>query len=67
MSNAAIHELTSEELDQVNGGEITVVAEPGYVGIEISVGGYGVAVWATGGSICGKVTTPSSNHSGCTP
>ena len=67
MSKAAICELSSEELDQVCGGEVTVVAEKGYVGIEISIGGYGVAVWATGGSICGKVTTPSSNHSGCTP
>lgn len=67
MSNTAIYELDCAELDRVSGGAITVVAEKGYVGIEISVGGYGVAVWATGGSICGKVSTPNSNHSGCTP
>jgi bacteriocin-like protein len=67
MTNVAICELSSEELDQVSGGEITVVAEKGYVGIEVSIGGYGVAVWATEGSVCGKVVTPHSNHSGCTP
>lgn len=67
MSDMAIQELSSQELDQVIGGKVTVVAEKGYVGIEISVGGYGVAVWATEGSVCGQVVTPKSNHSGCTP
>lgn len=67
MSDLTICELSSEELDHVSGGEITVVAEKGYVGIEVSIGGYGIAVWATGGSVCGQVKTPHSNHSGCTP
>ena len=55
---AAVRELTIDEIDLVSGGEITVVAEKGYVGIEISIGGYGVAVWVTEGSLCGQVTTP---------
>jgi hypothetical protein len=67
MSKAAISELNSEELDHVNGGEVTVTVEKGYVGIEVSIGGYGIAVWATGGSICGQVKTPNGIHSGCTP
>ncbi|OPY98198.1 hypothetical protein A5906_35310 [Bradyrhizobium sacchari] len=67
MSDMAIQELSSNEMDQVVGGKVTVIAEKGYVGIEISVGGYGVAVWATQGSLCGQVVTPKSNNSGCTP
>jgi hypothetical protein len=67
MSKAEICELNSGELDHVSGGEITVQIDKGYVGIEISIGGYGVAVWATGGSICGQVKTPHGIHSGCTP
>ena len=67
MSNLSICELSSEQLDRVCGGEIIVTAEQGYVGIEVSIGGYGIAVWATEGSICGQVKTPHSNHSGCTP
>lgn len=67
MSNLSICELSSEQLDHVCGGEIIVTAEKGYVGIEVSIGGYGIAVWATEGSICGQVKTPHSNHSGCTP
>ena len=67
MSKTDICELNSDELDQVNAGEVTVTVEKGYVGIEVSIGGYGIAVWATGGSICGQVKTPSSIHSGCTP
>jgi ribosomal protein S3 len=66
MSKAAISELNSEELDHVSGGEITVQIDKGYVGIEISIGGYGVGVWVTGGSICGQVKTPHSIKSGCT-
>jgi hypothetical protein len=67
MSNLSICALNSEELDHVCGGEVTLTVEKGYVGIEVSIGGYGVAVWATGGSICSQVKTPSSIHSGCTP
>jgi hypothetical protein len=67
LSETAIRPLSLEELDLVSGGEITVVAEKGYVGIEVSIGGYGFAIWATGGSVCGQVKTPHSNHSGCTP
>jgi hypothetical protein len=63
-----IYELSLDELDTVNGGGLNVVAEKGYVGVEIKIGGYGVAVWATQGSVCGSVTTPTSNHGGkCTP
>jgi hypothetical protein len=65
--NNEICELSMDELDAVNGGDITVVIEKGYVGIEIKVGGYGVAVWATQGSICGSVTTPGHNGGTCTP
>jgi hypothetical protein len=67
VSDPAIRPLSLEELNLVSGGEITVVAEKGYVGIEISIGGYGIAVWATEGSICGQVKTPHGIHSGCTP
>jgi hypothetical protein len=67
MSNLSICELNAQELDHVCGGEITLTVEKGYVGLEVSIGGYGVAVWATGGSICGQVKTPHSIHSGCTP
>jgi hypothetical protein len=65
--NNEICELSMNELDAVNGGDVTVVIEKGYVGIEIKVGGYGVAVWATQGSICGSVTTPSHNGGTCVP
>ena len=66
-SSQDIRALTSGELDLISGGAITVVAEKGYVGIEISIGGYGIGVWATGGSICGQIKTPTSIQSGCTP
>lgn len=59
--------LSLAELDAVSGGKITVVAEKGYVGVEVSIGGYGIAIWATGGSVCGQVQTPGGIHSGCTP
>jgi hypothetical protein len=62
-----IAELTMGQLDQVTGGELTVIAEKGYVGIEISIGGYGVAVWATGGSVCGSITTPTHRGGTCVP
>jgi hypothetical protein len=65
--NNEICELSMDELDAVNGGEVTVVIEKGYVGIEIKIGGYGVAVWATEGSVCGSVTTPTHNGGTCTP
>ena len=65
--NSDIRELTVSELNGVSGGDITVVAEKGYVGIEISVGGYGVAVWVTGGSVCGAINTPSHRGGTCVP
>lgn len=65
-SNDAIRALTPAEIDLISGGDVTVTVDKGYVGIEISIGGYGVAVWATGGSICGQVVTPGGRHSGCT-
>jgi hypothetical protein len=65
--NEEIRELGMDELDTVSGGDITVVAEKGYVGIEISIGGYGVAVWATGGSVCGAINTPSHRGGTCVP
>jgi hypothetical protein len=67
MSNLSICKLSSEELDRVCGGEITLTVDKGYVSLEVSIGGYGGAVWATEGSICGQVKTPHSIHSGCTP
>ena len=65
MNNQAC-EMSLAELDAVNGGDVTVVVEKGYVGIEVSIGGYGVAVWATGGSLCGSVTTPTHKGGTCT-
>jgi hypothetical protein len=63
-------ELSMDELETVNGGKFSVVADKGYVGIEVSIAGYGFAVWATGGSVCGSVITPK-NPTGtpghCTP
>ena len=41
--NNEIRELSMDELDRVSGGNITVVADKDYVGIEISIGGYGFA------------------------
>ena len=67
MTKTGIYELSSTEIDSVGGGEVTVVVEKGYVGVEVSIGGYGFAIWATEGSLCGSVKTPHSNHSGCTP
>jgi hypothetical protein len=52
--------LSFAEPDAVSAGEVNIVTDTGYVGIEIKVGGYGVAVWATGGSICGSVITPQN-------
>jgi len=63
-------ELSMNELDTVNGGKISLVTDKGYIGLEVSIGGYGFAVWATGGSVCGSTITPS-NPTGtpghCTP
>jgi len=53
-------ELSFAELDAVSAGEVNIVTDTGYVGIEIKIGGYGFAVWATGGSICGSVITPQN-------
>jgi hypothetical protein len=53
-------ELSFAELDAVNAGEVNIVTDKGYIGIEIKVGGYGVAVWATGGSVCGSIITPQN-------
>jgi hypothetical protein len=64
------NELSTAELDAVNGGKFSIVTDKGYVGIEVSIAGYGFAVWATGGSVCGGVITPK-NPTGtpghCTP
>ncbi|MBX9650353.1 MAG: hypothetical protein K2X57_25245 [Xanthobacteraceae bacterium] len=65
MSNAH-SEMTIDELDTVAAGKVTVVVEKGYVGIEISIGNYGVAVWATGGSLCGAVNYPGHRGGTCT-
>jgi Bacteriocin class II with double-glycine leader peptide len=66
----AMSELTMDELDTVNGGKFSLVTDKGYVGLEVSIAGYGFAVWATGGSVCGSVITPK-NPTGtpghCTP
>ena len=65
--NNQICEMSMDELDAVSGGKFTIVAEKGYVGIEISIGGYGIAVWATGGSVCGAVTYPGHQGGTCVP
>ena len=65
--NDQIHELSMDELDAASAGKLTVVAERGYVGIEISVGGYGIAVWVTEGSVCGAVTYPGHKGGTCVP
>ena len=65
-AEAAIRPLSAEELDLISGGGIVVEADKDYFGIEISVGGWGVAVWVTGGSVCGEVKTPGGRRSGCT-
>ncbi|WP_439925515.1 hypothetical protein [Nitrobacter sp. JJSN] len=62
-----IRELTAGELNNVSGGEITIVADKDYFGIEVSFGKYGVAVWVTGGSVCGAVNTPSHRGGTCIP
>jgi hypothetical protein len=62
-----IRPLSLEELDRVSGGEIIVVADKDYFGIEVSIGGYGFGFWITGGSLCGQIKTPGGIHSGCTP
>ena len=63
-------EMKMDELDTVNGGKFLLVTDKGYVGLEISIGGYGFAVWATQGSLCGSLISPS-NPTGtpghCTP
>jgi hypothetical protein len=65
-----MNELSMNELDTVNGGKISLVTDKGYVGLEVTIGGYGFAVWATQGSVCGGVITPK-NPTGtpghCTP
>jgi hypothetical protein len=70
MRYAELEELSGAELDSVTGGGLNVVTGKGYVGVEVTVGGYGFAVWATGGSVCGSVITPK-NRTGtpghCTP
>ena len=62
--------LSMDELNAVNGGKFSLVTDKGYIGLEVSIGGYGFAVWATGGSICGSTITPT-NPTGtpghCTP
>jgi hypothetical protein len=62
-----MRELTAGELNDVGGGEITIVADKDYFGIEVSFGKYGVAVWATGGSVCGAINTPSHRGGTCIP
>jgi len=62
-----IRELTAGELNEVSGGEITVVADKDYFGIEVKVGGYGFGVWVTGGQVCGATYTPHRNGGTCVP
>jgi hypothetical protein len=58
--------LTDEELARVSGGGIDVVVDDDYVGIEVSIGGFGFGIWVTGGSLCGSYKTPWRQGSGCT-
>ena len=62
-----IRELTASELNDISGGEITVVADKDYFGIEISFGKYGVGIWVAGGSVCGAINTPSHRGGTCIP
>ncbi len=53
-------ELNIDELNMVCGGDVSVVIDKGYIGVQVTVGGYGFAVWGTGGSVCGSVITPKN-------
>jgi hypothetical protein len=55
----------TEELDLVSDGEITAVAK-GYLGLEVSIGGYGLNLGHER-EHCGQIKTPHSIHSGCNP
>jgi hypothetical protein len=59
-ANREIRELSDAELTRVTGGDISIVTDKDYAGIQVTVGGYGFAVWATGGSVCGSVITPKN-------
>ncbi len=65
--NNETREMSLEELDAVSAGEVTLVADKGYVGLEVKVGGYGFGVWVTGGSVCGAIYTPTHNGGTCVP
>ena len=65
--NSEIHELSLDQLDAASAGRFAVVAEKGYIGIEIGIGSWGVAIWATGGSICGAVNYPGHQGGTCVP
>lgn len=62
-----IRELTASELDDISGGEFTIVADSGYFGIQVMIGGYGFGVWATGGKLCGALYSPHHNGGTCVP
>lgn len=65
--NNEIRELSMDELDTIAGGQVTIVADKDYVGLEVRIGGYGFGVWATGGSLCGAIFTPTHNGGTCVP
>ena len=55
-----MNELSMNELDTVNGGKISLDLDTGYIGLEVSIGGYGFAIWATQGSLCGSGISPKN-------
>ena len=65
--NSHCRELSVEELNAASAGSIDIVVDKGYVGVEVHVGGYGFAVWTTGGSVCGATYTPTHTGGSCTP
>ena len=42
-----MNELRMDELDTVNGGKISLVTDKGYIGLEVTIGGYGFATGRT--------------------
>ena len=55
-----VYELNIDKVDMVSGGDVSVVIVKEYIGVPVTIGGYGFAVWGTEGSVCGSVITPKN-------